>query len=455
MMRFIEGIDILGSAYREIKIMSDEKREYFFLQENDENRELLSKRDKCDKYDYIAAIACGAIGGMIDIFGVGAPGDSVLGNWTDEQTNNVVKAFAKKLGWSPKEKNLNNVNSAIGFLERRFKVNYDQRKPGDVNNLFNIAPGTHHMMSLAHSPDIVGLFFSILNQFTLTSSFIANGQLVTVASDSFELCGGNFLMKIMCGVSNWFGHLMSDVAGSSGSHKRGTGIVIPFYEFFGFCKFGNFPTESGQKDLAEIALQAFNQGYDLRFGIAQMIPLAVTELSIRLVWAIKQRFQYHKAVGECIPTMHHPDLRVLLLIGNGTLCVMDGIDAGIKAGGNSLVFFMRLNLPAWFRFATMVLKEVFIRVGIADALQMNIDAFKRVNEALLLYLRELKKIDIEQFKEETEKYNTAIGIFSLAKSERDLNTMLMNIYEEIGISMPWQGEFNEFMSDSDNHLVFE
>ena len=30
---------------------------------------------------------------------------------------------------------------------------------------------------------------------------------------------------------------------------------------------------------------------------------------------------------ECIPTNVHPDLRVMLLVGNGTLCVIDGATA--------------------------------------------------------------------------------------------------------------------------------
>ena len=162
------------------------------------NRKLLQNEDKCDKYDYIAAVACGAIGGMIDIFLVGAPRESTLAEWTDQQVDKAVMAFSRKMGWNPKEKNINNVKSAIGFLERNSKVNYDQRKPGDVNDLFNISPKTHHMMSLAHSPDIVGLYFSILNQFTSTSTFIANGKLVTVSTDTFELQGGNFVMRIMC-----------------------------------------------------------------------------------------------------------------------------------------------------------------------------------------------------------------------------------------------------------------
>lgn len=129
------------------------------IEDSDANRELLQHNDKCDKYDYLAAVVCGVVGGLVDAFLVGAPGDTTLGNWTDSQIDTVVKKFAKQQGWSPKQKNSDNVNSAIGFLESKFGVNYDQRRPSDVGYAFNIAPGTHHMMSLAHSPDIIGLFF--------------------------------------------------------------------------------------------------------------------------------------------------------------------------------------------------------------------------------------------------------------------------------------------------------
>ena len=100
----------------------EEKINKSLLNSSIENQKLLLEKDKCDKYDYLAAVACGAVGGLIDIFLVGAPGDSVLGNWTDKQVDNTVMGFARKMGWNPKEKNMNNVNSAIGFLERGNKV---------------------------------------------------------------------------------------------------------------------------------------------------------------------------------------------------------------------------------------------------------------------------------------------------------------------------------------------
>ena len=420
-----------------------------------ENQLLLQTKDTCDKYDYLIAVACGAVGGLVDVFFVGAPNKTALGKWTDEQVDSMVKKFAKLSGWTPKAENKDSVASAIGFLEKKFKINYDQRSSVDVNNLFSMSTKNHHMMSLAHSPDIVGLFFSILNQFTSTSTFIANGKLVTVSTDTFELQGGNFVMRIMCGISNWIVHLMSDIAGSSGAHNRGTGIVMPFYEFFGYCRIGNFNYKNEKKNLAEIAQLAFTQGYDLRFGMTQAIPVVVTELTIRLVWVLRRYIQYHKTIKECVPSNKNADLRVMLLIGNGTLCIMDGVDAGIRSGGNFVTFFMRMNLCAWVRFATLVLKEVCIRVGLSNALQRQLDAYQRINELLVQYLNQLKQIDLELYKREIQEFEKVVTIFAQADSERELNNLLIEKFEEMGIKKPWEGDFNEHMSNKQGRLVFE
>ena len=431
-----------------------------------EDAKLLFVHDECDIYDYLIAAGCGVIGGLIDIFLVGVPGDSKLCQWTDTQVDKVVMSFARKMGWNLQQKNLCNVNSAIGFLEhgknngtlndfQGFKVNYDQRKPGDVGDCFNIAPKTHHMMSLAHSPDIVGLFFSILNQFTSTASFIADGKLVTIATETFELQGGNIPMKIMCGVANWFGHLMSDVAGSSGSHGRGTGIVLPFYEFFGFCKSGGFSTESGVKDLSEIAMQLFTEGYDFRFGLAMTIPVLITDLTIRLAWALRRHFQDNVPLKECIPTKRHDDLRIMLLIGNGTLCVMDGVDAAMRSGGSWLTFFLRLNIVAWYRFISLVLREVCIRLGISFPLQKQIDAYIRINEALMQYMEELKKIDYKRFVAETQQYNECIALLERSNSPGDLTIALKEQYIKLGMEFSWQGDFDSFMQDDSSLLRFK
>lgn len=422
---------------------------------NEENKSLFYEKDKCDKYDYLIAVACGAIGGLVDVFLVGAPGDSVLGDWTDKQVDNVVMQFSKMTGWKPKSGNEKNVKSAIGHLERKFKVNYDQ-SISDVSSKalgMNITPGNHHMKSLAHSPDIIGLFFSILNQFTASASFLDGGRLITMNAETQELVGGNFVAKIFCGIYNWFGHLMSDVAGGSGSKGRGRGIVMPFYELFNLCEFGSFNIGDEKGTMADVAVKAFENGYDARFALTMAIPVVITDLTIKLIWSLRRFLQYKLPLKECIPTMKHPDLRIMLIVGNGTLCVIDGIDAGIRSGGDVVTFLMRLNLVAWFKLVKMVVREVLLRVGI-PSFDANVEALKRASEGIILYLDRLKDSDIEAYKKEFDRFTKWDKELSGVKNQQELNKFLLESYEKFDIELPWKGDFDSFMADKSNHLIF-
>lgn len=80
---------------------------------NDKNLKAVFYHDKCDKYDYLLAVGCGAIAGIVDIFLVGAPNDSKLLSWTDAQVDKTVMIFAKTCGWSPKEGKENSVASVV------------------------------------------------------------------------------------------------------------------------------------------------------------------------------------------------------------------------------------------------------------------------------------------------------------------------------------------------------
>lgn len=410
-------------------------------------------QDKCDRYDYLIAVGCGAVAGLIDVFLVGAPGDSKLQTWTDSQVDKAVMGFAKMCGWKDNGKEA----SAIGFLEKKFPVNYDQRHTADVGGALNMSSKNHHMKSLAHSPDIVGLFFSILNQFTSTSTFLSDGKFITIKTDTFELRGSNFVSKLFCGFVNWLGHIMSDVAGSSGSvgqGGRGSGVVIPFYELFQLCDFGSFQVGQYKNTLATLATKTFQAGYDARWGLTMAIPVVLCDLSIKLIWALKHYFYHKRPLKECIPSIQHDDLRIMLLIGQGTLCLMDGADAYIRSGGNCLAFFLRLNLIAWYKFSLLVLKEICIRSGISLPLQKQLDAYIRINEALDEYLSELAKIDYARFKQETSAYKQLLERINSAHSEADLTGILKNEYRNLGIPLPYQGSFDSFMQDKSSRLEF-
>lgn len=330
----------------------------------------------CDRYDYLIAAFCGTAAGLIDSFFVGMPGDSKLGNWTDQQVDNIVVKFAKTVWHSDKNMGAqlkiepDGIAKAIGFLERRFKINYDARYAADLNMgdaTLNMRPSDHHLKSLGHSPDIVGLFFSILDQFTGNASFISDGKIIRLepieGTTHFELRGDNFLAKLYCGFTNWVGHLMSDVAGSSGTRghmdgRRGAGIPLPFYSLLQLCDFGSISENESNKTIAEFSTSVFESGYDARFGVTMAIPVAFNEVAIRLLWSIKSKFYHQRSWIESLPVGNKPELRRMLVVGHGALCLIDGVDAELRSKGNPLLFATRLNLVAWSRFAFSALLEI-------------------------------------------------------------------------------------------------
>jgi len=320
------------------------------------------KAAACDKYDYMIAGTCGLIGGLVDIFFVGVPGKGALGKWADEQTDNAVKGFAKLNGWKGARQGANETASAIGFLERKFKINYDQATTAATGGAVkNMSMSNHHVKSLGHSPDLVGMFFSILDQFTNTAHFVDKGKLISINTENFELSGSNLVAKVFAGFMNWLGHLFSDMAGSSGGRSktaagRGSGIPIPFYSLLQFINVGSFGQH--RQTFSTVAVKVFEAGYDLRHGLAMAIPVLITELLTRAMWMVKQRFYHEREWGDCLPSAGNPEVRRMLLIGHGTLCLVDGTDAALRSGANIVAFMLRCNLIAWARFGTIALKEL-------------------------------------------------------------------------------------------------
>lgn len=311
---------------------------------------------ECDKYDYMIAGTCGLIGGLIDIFFVGLPGEGKLGKLADGLTDQLVQKFAAANGWKGPNAGSDPLSSAIGYLERNFKVNYDHRHGGDVGGAFAMSTKNHHIKSLAHSPDLVGLFFSLLAQFTNTAHFVNDGKLITIDTDTFELQGSNLVSKLFAGFVNWLGHLFSDVAGSSGAQGRGSGIPMPFYSLLQFVNIGEFGQH--RQSFSTVAVKVFEQGYDLRHGMALSIPVLVTELLTRVMWSAKQAFYHSKPWQECLPVDSNPELRRMLMVAHGSLCLVDAADAALRSYGDIVGFMLSSNLVAWARFGTLALREM-------------------------------------------------------------------------------------------------
>ena len=387
---------------------------------------------ECDKTDYILSACSGALCGVIDVFLVGKPGESPVGEITDMWFANRTEDFARLCGWTGDKGNL---TSAIRYLEKKFKIPYDQNGIGDIaKGLKDLTPTNHHFKSLGHNPTILGLFFSILDQFTNTSHFVSEGELITFSKfdGDFHLEGKDLPSKLFCGFTNWFGHLISDMSGSSSSKGRGMGIPSPFWswtnDIIAIKKKLNLPVGEFDKSINELALDIYKQGYDVRFQAAQAIPVFVNELLVRFIYSIRRLVRYFSMTKKddrsfsllwksCEP-FSNATIKRMLTVAHGTFCVIDAGDAiarGFATGGSSFnvtEFVLRLNIVGIGRFTIslygetsrglkrndikediIILKrEKLILADYVEGLKFLAEIYD--DESLLLFTRELKESDM-------------------------------------------------------------
>lgn len=347
-------------------------------------------KPECDKLDYVLAASSGAICGVLDIFLVGKPGESPIGNVTDEWFKNRTIDFANLVKDKDRGK-FDSFKSAVRFLEKKFDIPYDQTGlQGAAREVFELTPDNHHFKSLSHNLTLLGLFFSILDQFSNTSHFVTGGQLITLekAKEGFELQGGNVPAKLFCAFVNWFGHIISDVSGTPKSKSRGMGIPSPLWAWSNdIIAIREKLTEKhiiGQSTFGdsfnELALTLFEKGYDSRFQTAQTIPVIVNEMIVRFFYALRRMVKFFSVTEKetqsletlwkaCEP-FSNATVKRMLTVAHGTFCLIDAGEATVKgfAGGagtfNPVEFFLRLNIIGAGRFTVSLYGEAKRRIAI-------------------------------------------------------------------------------------------
>lgn len=364
---------------RDVVLVMDETEEGFYfassiveamvqshqkLDELNENIDSIQNlKSDADKIDYMLAASSGALSGLIDIFMVGKPGESPLGQLSDIWFENRTRDFAKLTGWSGGMDN--SLASAVRHLEKKFKIPYDQTGTGDAGaKVFGLTPRNHHFKSLAHNPNLLGLFYSILNQFQNSSTFVTEGELITLhqADAHFELRGRNVPSKLFAAFSNWIGHLISDVSGSSSSKGRGMGIPSPLWTWvnstIAIKKKLRLPVSKFDQNVYKLALEIFNEGYDLRFQTAQTIPVFINELLVRFLYSLRRMTYYFsthepennsfKEIWKVAEPFTHPTVKRMLTVAHATFCLIDVTDASVRGFQFGVFqpseFFLRFNL---------------------------------------------------------------------------------------------------------------
>lgn len=368
---------------------------------NELNNEIERLTNHADRLDYTIAVSSGIIAGLIDSFWVGEFKFERGKAWSNETVNKFVIKVAQSQGYEG-----DRLNGAIKSLEDKFPIPSDNVWSGqDVG----ISAKSHHLDDMSHHPTPIGLFFSILTQFT-HKGYFQNSEGTFFAfsiSEKGELIGDSFPTKIFSGIVNWFFHLVSDMSGSNKTAGVGMGIPGPIVSLL--KEFSLLPVinKTGlAKQMREIFVK---EKFDLRSELAvtyelgrQAIPVIMNEVVVRGFYFIRRLFnelKLKKSIKDVdwkktLPLKNRTIAR-MLTISTGTFTLIDLADAtirgAIKSGGNLALFakefILRVNFIGVGRFA--------IAVGVD--ISMGIQREKRRNERIVIMNQQLHLMNAKIF----------------------------------------------------------
>lgn len=292
-----------------------------------------------DRYDVALAVAAGILSGLIDIFLVQVPAHpGFLGSPASEGgwlSNKVKELFGEVL--SPER---------IKELEGLYNVSFDpSTSRGLEDAVAGLGTRTHRYQSLGHDP-ILGFIFGVkdvlFGEFTAIDKF---GNVIVQQTAEPLLEGEQFIIRLLKAIRNLGGHLASDVATPAG-------LPAPLMPLLSFFQFGTIGKQG--YTIAEVARQMYRSGYDLRHFIAASVPVAISELIVRLGFMVR-KINAGVTLSEAFPNAAHPQLRRQLLIAHGVAGVINAGKVTVTNNPLSISWPLVLTLLRYSMPETMYL----------------------------------------------------------------------------------------------------
>ena len=391
-----------------------------------------------DKLDYTVAVASGMLTGFLDVF-LGEyikkmASQSINNQVIDAAKNDKIKESIKKaeeqaqrkgqkLSADVKENIRKNIESQFSpqyndqgivpseeenrILSKAIRY-FEYRKESPTDSVWNykgstITADSHHIDDLSHHASIVGLIASILTQFTKHGYFSDHtGKYLPLEIDvsSGNLIGHNVPAKIICGFTNWFWHLVSDVAGTSGKNA-GSGMGIPG-PMVSLAKEISILPGINKTGLSECINNVFKDGMDFRAETAQSIPVLMNEIFVRIFYSIRRFISEYKlkmTLSEInwslINSSGNRTFARMLTISTGVFEAVDLIDALVEGAVHS-----KAN---WAEFGRqVVLRLNFVGIG-RFTIALGTDAFmglrkgKKSRERMLLKAESLYLLEAKMY----------------------------------------------------------
>lgn len=356
-----------------------------------DNIEWSTHIDEADKFDYIVAVSSGVLSGLIDAFFVGELSLNRAGEWGEKQINQIVMKAARSEGYGG-----DNLNDAIKSLEK----NHPFAADGNTNDFGGGLQ--HHLRDFSHHFSLGGLFFSIFTQFTglvVGTDKLGSLRVVPVPESHRACIGKNFQEKIAYGTIGWFFHMVSDMAGSSGSLMGGTGIPGPLVSFMKELSALPFFKDSNSSDMGFRlwVSKLFNGTYladhdengriikdtvkmfDLRMEIGllgeigrQAVPVLVNQCVVRGFYFCRRVFReihdlniraladLDRIAPEDVLPWGTPAMRRMVTVSSGVFTGIDMADAAVRALLNKdpVTFLLRINYVGVATFVVSCVVDV-------------------------------------------------------------------------------------------------
>ena len=388
------------------------------------NEEIERLTNHADNFDYLLAVASGALTGLLDIFFVGELNLKKAKVNTHKQVNKFIEWYAESKGYKGKGR----LEGAIAFLEKKYPVAQDNIWKGQG---IGTSASNHHLDDLAHHPTIVGLLAAIVIQFLrcgvfvnrngewhlvlvdttpselakIWSPIVISGILLWLANIASKECLENYgdeipkpilnLVNLLASApvvrellmisSNWAGHLISDMGGSK--NTAGGGMGIPGFFLSLLKEFSSVPPLN-YTQLPQIVNDLYTkEKIDFRTETAfiselgrQAIPVMLNEIIVRSFYFVRRlifelgdyksfkEVDWDKVNWKNVIPLNNRTIARMMTIATGTFTAIDMADAAIRAamksGGNPAVFFgnfaLRVNFVGVGRFVVAIGTDLYM-----------------------------------------------------------------------------------------------
>jgi len=298
-------------------------------------REEYSQIHRLDKTDVAISAIAAIIGAAVDILLVGIPKKGPDGLEAAPLSDFIRKKFDEAFPEDEMEKLANSNESKVPFDAQ------DNRNT--TIPVEGLSAYYHRLLSLGHDPLLgfaVGVFDILTGRMTTIDK---KGKIVSQVMENYA---DRKESDIFSALAKQIYHFKSDITTSMG-------LPAPLMGLFNLFQFGSIGEY--EQTIAEIVQGMYFEGYDFIHFCSMSIPVMLTEVIVRVAYALK-RIKEGNKLKDSIPfsldRSKNPKLATMLFIAH----------SGAAAINVGKVYFsqnpMAINYPQWIAFAKYSYKQL-------------------------------------------------------------------------------------------------